>query len=180
MEISYQLTKEDLLSLQMYFSGQSSSQKKTRFKRRIMVPIIWNILALYCLNNYLPNFAIALFILSLFWFIAYPAYSKYLHTRHFKKHIEENNQGLLNEQNSLKLEEEGIRSSSTSGVSLLKYSAVESLTEIETLYLLKLKTGQTLPLPKESIGIEILKPFMEELSKRSNLEILNHIGKSWK
>ena len=164
----------------MYSSGESEYQKKKRMRGRFLVSVIWGLIALYFLLSQEHKTGAVLLFASLFWFFFYPAYSKWIHIRHFRNHIRENYQGKLGVEATLKLEEEGVYSSGEDGVGRLKYSGIDALVELESLYLLRLKQSMTLLLPKKRIEKIRLEAFIGEVSRRTGLNIKDHRAKRWR
>lgn len=180
MEINYSLTEDNFLTFQMYSSGESEHQKNKRMRGRIIVPIIWGLIALYFFSSNEQVLGIVFLVVSVLWLFVYPVYSKWLHVRHFKNHIKENYRGKLDVEATLRLEEDGFYSSGGDNEGTLKYSGVDELVELESLYLIRLKQPMTLLLPRERIEKSRLEDFMKEVSKRTGLEIKDHRTRHWR
>lgn len=164
----------------MYSSGESEHQKKKRMRGRFMVPVIWSLIAFYCFSSHEQVLGIVFLVGSAAWLFLYPAYSKWLHIRHFKNHIKENYRGKLDAEAVLRLEDDGLHSSGGDSQGTLKYAGIDELVELETLYLIRLKQAMTLLLPRERIEKTHLEEFMKEVSKRAGLEIKDHRTRHWR
>ncbi len=179
-EIVFNLKKEDILAFQMYESGESEYQKKRRKRNRLLVPVIYGLIAIMAFFKEFNSIGAGILVFSVVWFFLYPTYAKWFHCRHFKKHIEEKYKNELDTEGILRLEEERFFSYSEDGEIKLKYSAIENLVELEKFYLIRLKLAVTFLLPKERIPKEKLEPFIQEVSKRTGLDIKDHKKRLWK
>lgn len=180
MEITYSLTEDDFLTFQMYSSGESKHQKKKRMRGRFLVPVMWSLIALYFFSSYDQVLGCVFLFFSVVWIVFYPAYSKWLHVRHFKSHIKENCRGKLDFEMVMRLEDEGLCSSGGDCEGTLRYSGIEELIELESLYLIRLKQSMALLLPRGRINKDHLEAFMREVSKRAGLPIKDHRTRHWR
>ncbi|WP_269524854.1 YcxB family protein [Coraliomargarita parva] len=180
MEITYSLTEDDFVAFQMYASGESKQQRKRRLRGRFLVPVIWGLIALYFVSDSDVVVGSVFLLGAVVWLLGYPAYAKWLYRRHFRNHLKENNRGQMNQEVTLRLETEGVFSSGVDSEGTLKYSGFDQLIELETLYLIRLKQGMTLLLPKERLASEELSSFMDAVSMRTELEIQDHRGRPWR
>jgi hypothetical protein len=108
-----------------------------------------------------------------------PGIIKKQHSRHFRSHIREKCQGLLAVEASLMIEDDGLRSKGQDSEGLIKYSGIESLTELEDLFLIKLKQSTTLIVPKSCLPDDEFRPFMECIAEKSALPLADHSDKPW-
>lgn len=180
MKIVYRLTESDFLAFQMYCSGNSQQQKRRRLRGRFMVPVAWGLLALISFSIHEPLLGYLFSAVSVLWVIFYLHYSRWHHVRHFKNHIRENYQGRIGVEAAVQLEAEGLYASSSDGEGMMKYSGVEELVELDSLFLIRLKQATTLLLPRASVEKAQLEAFMKEVSKRTGLEIKNHSQMRWR
>jgi hypothetical protein len=102
----------------------------------------------------------------------YPQYHKWRMKRNFKKYIRHNYQERFNQPEELTIHNQGALSKNISGEGEIPKTEFSELVEIDKLYLLRMKNGASIILPKKDIQeIEKLKselkkinvPFREEL-----------------
>ncbi|MGB0744791.1 MAG: YcxB family protein [Opitutales bacterium] len=146
---------------------------------RVLLPLICLLLAgLFSLDGDW-SLSLAFLIPGILFAVFMPCLIKAQHLRHFRNHIREKCQGLLAVEAALRIEEEGLRSKSQDGEGLIKYSGIESLVELEVLYLIKLKQSMTLIVPKSCLPENELRPFMERVAEKSALTLADHRDKPW-
>lgn len=178
MEIRYSLGENDLLNFQMYSAGESGSVRR-RFKMtRFVVPVLFSAIGawFWLTGGRAPAFAA--WLVALVFMIWAPAIIRRQHIKHYRNHIREKCQGMLDTEATLCLESDGLRSQGEGSDGRIQFSAIESLAEVETLGLIKLKQGVTLLVPKASAGSDYA-AFMAALSERSGLAIEDHRAKRW-
>ena len=180
MEIDYSLTEDDFITFQMYSSGESAQQRKKRRRRRFLVPILYSLIAVYFFSSQEPVIAGFFLAFSAVWLFLFPVYSRWQHRRYFRAYIKENYRSKIDGKTILRLEDEGLHSSGCDSEGTLKYSGVDELIELESLYLIRLKQAMTLLLPRERIEATQLDEFMKEVSTRTGLEIKDHKARCWK
>jgi len=178
-EIQYQITESDLLNFQMYSAGDSKAVRRRIRIGRIILPLICLLLAgLFWMDGDF-SFALAFLIPGILFAVFMPGLIKRQHLRHFRNHIREKCQGMLAVEATLIIEDEGLRSKGRDGEGLLKYSGIESLAELEVLYLIKLKQSMTLIVPKSCLPENELRAFMECIAEKSALTLADHRNKPW-
>ena len=180
MKLTYSLGADDFLAFQLHSAGESAHGRRRRMISRILMVVAIALVGLVQHESGRTGLAIAFFCAAAIIAVVYPSISKWIHRRHFRRHVAENYQKRIGSNAVLRLEDEGVVSAGEDGEGILKYTAIDQLAEIETLGLIKLKAGVTLLLPKDQIGEEKLREFMEELARRSGVEVVDKRGRRWR
>ncbi len=180
MEICYSLTEDDLLNFQMYSAGESTAVKRRLMVGRFIVPVVCALLAgLFTLQGDDGGVALALLLLGVLFAVWMPSINKWQHQRHFKRHIREKCQGMLGAEASLRLEEGGMRSIAENSDGVIEYAGIESLGELDALFLIKLKQSLTILVPKERVRGDPVEAFIAALSEKAGLPVDDHRRKPW-
>lgn len=178
-EINYSLTESDLLNFQMYSAGDSKAVRRRILIGRCLLPLICLLLAgLFWLDGDVA-FALAFFVPGVLFALFMSRIIKQQHRRHFRNHIRDKCQGMLETEARLIIEDEGLRSIGPDSEGLIKYSGIESLAELEALFLIKLKQGLTLIIPKSCWPESELHVFIERIAAKSALMLQDHRNRSW-
>lgn len=152
MQISYQLTNDDFLQRQLYASSKSEQHKKTRFRSRASLSIIYVVLgAVLSLSPDKQGLGITFITLGVIWFVLYPIYSRWRYKKHFQKHVKENAKDAINKTVEVSIDETFIEIKDPTGESKLKGSELTELIEIKTHYFIKLTNGSALIVPKHAV-----------------------------
>jgi hypothetical protein len=162
----------------MYFAGESQAVKRRLKVARFLVPVLCLLVGgLFWMTNDWPP-AAAAWLVAVIFAIWSPTMIRWQHKRHFRNHIREKCQGMLNTEAVLRLEADGLRSQAESSDGIIKFTGIESLAEIEALYLIKLKQGLTILVPKATIE-GALNDFMFALAEQCALPIEDRTHQRW-
>ncbi|WP_158844534.1 YcxB family protein [Algibacter sp. L1A34] len=152
MNLNYELTESDYLEYHLYTASKSKLNKKTRFRTRIIIPIIYTLFALYsAINDKSYVITITFVLISIIWYVFYPRYSKWANKRRFQKHIDENYKNRINKPVEISFNEDSVYSKDFSTETKIKGSELNELNEIKNHFFIKLKTGLSLIVPKRAI-----------------------------
>lgn len=178
MNISYQLSNSDFLEYQLYASSKSELQKKKRFRSRIMIPIIYLLVAMYfAYKREEVGLGIAFLIFGILWFLFYPLYSKFRYKKHFQKHVEENYKNRTNKQVEINFEGNSLNIKDFTSESRINGNELRELIETKNHFFIKLTTDLSLILPKHSIENQTeFKKLVTELGA----EFINELNWKWK
>ncbi|MFT5864184.1 MAG: hypothetical protein ACI828_002858 [Flavobacteriales bacterium] len=153
MTINCELTNEDYLVHQLYTSSKSKSHINKRFRSRIIVPIVYLLLALFLVYAKKDNRIGFVFVgVGFLWFLLYPMYSKWRYERHYRKHIEEHYKNRNNIPTEIVFGEGVINATDATSQTKINGTEVKELIELKDHFLIKLKTDLAFILPKHSIG----------------------------
>jgi hypothetical protein len=180
MELKYHLVLEDFLTHQLF---QASKSKRIRFKRlrNWLLPVLLygiSAAAFFLAQN--KTSAITFFLLALFWLFFYPWYSKLHYRNHYRKHLEEHYTHRIGVSGTLKQDEENLYVEEESSDGRISYKLIQSIIELPDLFLLKLKNGSGLMLPKKRLEKDDLASFLKGIVKNTGLKIIDETSWKWK
>lgn len=152
MTINFELTNADYLVHQLYISSKSKSHIKKRFRSRIIVPIVYLLLALFLVYAKKDNRIGFVFVgVGFVWFLLYPMYSKWRYERHYRKHIEEHYKNRINIPTEIVFGEDDINATDATSETRINGTEVKELIELKDHFLIKLNTEVAFILPKHAI-----------------------------
>jgi len=175
LKLTFFLKSEDFLIFQLFTASQSESIQRKRRRGQIFLSLGSLAFALffYIGNN---TFLAGYFLIFAFaTYIFYPRYFKWRYHKHYQKHIRENYEKRLNVKQELQIEKDKILLKDKTGEASVKIEEVEEITEIADYFFLKLSTGVSLILPKQSISADEVREKLKSL----NLRILDHTDWKW-
>ncbi|MEP1488546.1 MAG: hypothetical protein ABJK28_08965 [Algibacter sp.] len=153
IKLKYSLTNEDFLEHQLYIASKSKNVIKKRKRTRVIIPLIYLVIALsYFFSK--GNYTVSLIFISIsiIWYLFYPIRSKKLHIKHYQNHINENYKNRIHVESEIEITNDYIFGKEKTNESKTSIEEVESLIELKTRFFLKLKTGLSLIIPKVVIG----------------------------
>ena len=164
--IEYQLTEEDLIRFNLYYSAHSELHKRQRRRHRLLVPVVYAVLAGLCCMSRSFIVASVLAAFALVWFLVSPAWLRWRFRKHYEKHIRETKGETLKEPMTLELQPDGICTSSAVGESKFRYSAVDQIVENEGYTYVFISKAMALILPHDRIAQETITALVAEISRR--------------
>ena len=178
MKLEYKLASTDYLEHQLYLASKSGSVKKKRRINRLVVPVIYIGIALYDFSREGSGVLGFIFLfIAILWFLLYPLYSRKRYKKHYLKHIEEHYKNLLNRDSEIVLNPDYLLLRDNSTESKVSLKEIECLVELKERFLIKLRTGLALIVPKK--GIPDLEAFRENF-KMLDVEFLDETHWEWR
>lgn len=179
MILEYVLDENDYLQHQLFTASKTNSIKKQRLKSWIIVTVAFLCLGLLFIDKeekFLSYYFIGLAILSL---LFYPFYQRNHYRKHYLKFIRDTYKNRFGVTSRVSFHEAYVQVNTSDSESKINYEALEEVNEIGNYVFLKLKSGGSLILPKNSIEpIEEVKEEIRKISKKYNLK--ENIELNWK
>lgn len=178
MTINYKIDENDFLTYQLYNASKSKHIKKTRWRNKVILPIIYFAFGLLFLFGDKISLSIVFFTTGILWFFIYPFWERRRYIKHYQRFIIENYQNRLGKIASLEFSNEFILAKDNSSESKTLTTEIEEINEIPTTIFVKLKNGQSFILPKSKIeNMEEVVTRLKELARY--LEINYNINEKW-
>ncbi|ALS79566.1 hypothetical protein AUO94_13445 [Planococcus kocurii] len=132
MEITYDVTEEAYIDFNLYHAKNSKTLKKTMTMQRVLVPIIYLVMAVvlsFVLDIPILFMVIPFLIIGILWAIFYPKYF-YRHIQKSSKKLlrEGKNEGVLGTHTMI-FTEAGLREVSATGEKLVSWAGIEHIGE---------------------------------------------------
>lgn len=172
MKLQFRISEPEFLTFQLYTLSKSKHVQSRMKRGRIFASILGLILTF---NLFISDATVAGFAfigVTVLIYIFYPNYHKWRMKRNFKRYIHHNYQDRFDQQEELEIHDNGVLSRNVSGEGEIPKSDLTELVEIKDLFLLRMKNGASIILPKKDVQeIEKMKlqlkkigvPFREEL-----------------
>ncbi|MBF8455977.1 YcxB family protein [Kaistella sp. G5-32] len=178
MIIDYSLTKEDFLHYLLYAESKNKKLPKVIRQTYIWISVAF---VIFVLNIYNRNkFALWFFIPAfLIFVISFPFLLKWLTKSHYKKFIEENFKERIGLNTSIEFHSDQLIIKNSVGESRFNFDSFVEINEVANYYFLKLKTLESVIIPKSSIqNIVDFKIFVEKL--KAKYDIAENVELDWK
>lgn len=173
MHLRFQIAEKDFLTFQLYTLSKSAHVQSRMKRGRFFATLLGLILTFNLFISSAPVAASVMVAVSVCIYLYYPNYHKWRMKRNFKKYIRHNYHDRFDQNEELTLHSKGALSKNSSGEGEIPKTDFTELVEIENLYLLRMKNGAALILPRDQLSeidkfkTEIKKlgiPFRSELS----------------
>lgn len=171
MKLTYKMREQDYLAHQLFVASRSELILKQRFRHRFYIPVFYFILAGITYFQGMQLFAGIIAGLSVLWILGYPAFSRWYYRRHYRNHIRQHYSYVFDKEGTLALEEDSIVLQNEGNESKIALNEVQELCITGDYGFAGLKSGHMITIPKDQISAEELNAFMNELSKRTGIEI---------
>jgi len=180
MTIDYTLEENDLLTFQLFEASTSKRVRKSRRMNKI-------ILSAGCVISGTFWFAdrtttdVILFCCVLITLLLFPLLEKALYVRHFRGFIREKCSGMTGKPTTLDIEAGHFLSREEGNEIRIAWTEVSRIDELPAQILIKLKSSQTLILPKQRItNIDALKATLLKVANDKGIAYTNHDNWKWK
>ncbi len=183
MEVTYLLEKEDLLESQLYFSSKSKIIKKKRVLNRTLIPIFYVLFGIYYYFRLGAvkgiKVMILLAVIAILWYILFPFYDRRAIKKSILKWIDENYKNRIKKVVTISLDGDALKIESDGENGSIKISEIEAIEEIKMHIYIKIKTGSSIILPKDRIGIERIEEFIKVLEEKTGLKTIKKLEWKW-
>lgn len=180
MTLDYTLTQEDFLTYQLYTANHSERIQKKRKKARYIVPIIYLVCA-YVMYLTGDGVATVFIALAIIWFLVYPTWTRYRYKKHYQSFVKEQFKNYDNRIVSLTIDDDFIYTKDEGSESKITLTEIQEISELPTLFLIKIKTAQSLVISKAGIdNSEKVKLKLESIAERYNTPYHKHLDWKWK
>ena len=180
MILKYSLDENHYLIHQLYIASKSERIIKKRFRNKIIVPVFYVIFGILFFVKENIALAIIFGFFAILWYFLYPKWERRKYTNHFKAYIKENFTEKLNHIVTVELADDFIHTLDAGSESKVSMSEVIEFVEISSMFLIKIKGGQSLIIPKDTNDVEVLRLLFMDLSKRLNVPFSQEMNWEWK
>lgn len=179
MTLTVTIQKEDFLLHQLYIASQSDNINKRRRRNKFIFPIIYSIFSIYYFSQDKIGLAIFLGITAVLWFILFPIWEAKYYKTHYNKFIEEHYKNRFNQLCQITFNENEIIVKDLTGESIIYVTELVEIVELQTIVLVRFKSGISLILPKrDHDDLQDIKSFLLTLASRLNINYT--VAENWK
>lgn len=181
MKITYSLDEKDYLTFQLFTASNSPSVKRRRMLSRSIPAAAYLFFAVLFFYRGDLTMLFAFLLLAVVWFFFYPIHDRNLYRRQYQKFIAENMNNKFGRKATLTFEKDRVKAKDEVSESAIDIAEIESITETEALFLLKLKTNQSFILPKNKIdNWEQLPTFFTTLEAERGIPFVDRMDWQWR
>lgn len=166
MKVEYKLSEKDLLTHYLYFTNNSPAQRGQKRVTRILIPMIYIVLAWILFAVGMRTATMILFVAAALWYFFWPIYYRHREIKTFKKHIKETADDLIEQSQKAETLKNHLLVQSRISESKYQYSQIEEVKEHKNLTYVFLAKGHTLVLPHEALGKDTVDEFVTDIKKR--------------
>lgn len=181
MNIKITLDVNDYLTYHLFLASKSDSLKKRRLLHWFSIPIVYIVSGF--LFTYLKGSELVrsiFFVTALVWFVVYPFYSKWAVRRFLLRQVNARYAGLIGREGNFKLDEKKITVKSHEASMDIDYGDIKDIVELPEHFLIDLKAGSSLILPKQKIPPDALSQLIDKISLKTGLKPQIHVLWGWK
>ena len=182
MRYTFALQESDYLTNYLFIASTSKPSINRRRRGWILVFGSFYLISLFFFLMGDQHQSIAFLMLGTFAFIFYPFYIKWHYKTHYRRHIKEHFTDEFGQKKFIAIEENYLFIEDSDGSEAkFNYSQIESLNNLPEHYLIRLKGGQSLIIPKREIGaLAELHTELTQLTTKLNLTLQDHQHWTWK
>lgn len=181
MILKYIVREEDYLTHQLFVASQSEKIRKKRFRGKLFLSIVYLLFGAFQLYQGNATMAAVFFILAVSWFFFYPLWEKGYYQKNYHKSIRAHYWEQFDKITTLEITPSFIKASNDGAESLISNNELAVVNEIPTLFLIGVKGGQSLVIPKNEIqNVDAFRGVMKQITTKNNLEYLHHEDWVWK
>jgi hypothetical protein len=179
MTLQYTLDENDFLTHQLFIASKSKQISRKRKRSRIVIPVAYGAFAMLFYTQGRYELMAIFFLIAVLWFFIYPSWERKKYVKHYQNFIAENYKIRIGRMTSVALNNDQFITKDNGGESKILTTETDEIIEISTLILIRLKSGQSLIIPKLKIdNIEEVRSFLKSLA--DSLKINYCIKEDWK
>ncbi len=180
MKFTFTLDEDDFLTNLLFTASKSETIKKRRQKTRILVPGIYILFGFFCFQDQ-KGLGIAFIVFGILWILFYPKREKSRYINYYKKYVKDNFSERIGRACTFEVDADFLLLNEGGTESKVQISDVESIYEISSAFIIKLKLGTALLMPKAKIiNSNDLKNALLELATKANVPYTEELDWVWK
>lgn len=181
MTLTFSLDQNDYLQQQLFSASKTRRIKKQRLSAWMIVS--WSMVVLGVLfykskNMFLTYYFLAFGIIS---FLFYPFYQRWHDKNHYAKFTADNYKNRFGQTIHVEFTEFAIECNDITGESKIHLMGIENITETGDYFYPKLKSGETIIIPKAKIDeVSELRMELKQICNRLSIDFIEDLNWKWK
>ncbi len=175
MEINYRLEHQDFLTQQLYRITRDKNLQTKRTKQWIILPIASLAIAIYFYFSDLVPLAFTMGFYSIISFFLYRKYFDFRYKNHYEKFIYKNYSKRIGTNNSNEFLGTHILTKDEAGETKIKNEQVDFIADLPDHYIVHLKIGEVIIIPKAQIDTIALK----EIFEARGFDLVDELNWKW-
>ncbi|WP_326983005.1 YcxB family protein [Chryseobacterium sp. MYb264] len=172
MKFNYNLNLDDYLNYQLFNASQTKSIIKKRKRNRFIPAIFFVVLGIVPRFDFTETFTLIYIFIGILWIFVYPIWDKRWYFNYYKKYIKENYVYNFDKDTEVIITMDEILMKNENSESRISLAELKEINEIPLAFYLKLKSSQSIILPKNKMSD--LKEFREILDTIKNKYSINY------
>lgn len=179
MYVTLLLNENDYLTYQLYTASKNKRSRNNRRKSWLILSVGFLLLGIGFINSneFYAYYFLGAGIISL---IFYPFYQRYKYKKHYHKYVLDNLQYRFGKECKVNFQSDFIETKDITGESKINTSEVTQINEIGTHYFIKVKTGESLIIPKSIINKDSFISELMTVFQNPNIVINRELNWRWK
>ncbi len=181
MTLNYKLEEADYHTHLLFTISKSSSAIKTRNRIRFLMTISLILFAVMAYGNHSTGQTVYFSALAILAFFFMPLYTRWSYRKTYLKHVRNYYKDRLSEPTTITFKSDILLISDSQGNSQVDVTELDEINELENYYFLKVKSGQSIIIPKLKIdNKEELTSTLKELSQNQSIAWNDETSWIWK
>lgn len=179
MKITLVLNESDFLTYLLYTASKNKRARNNRRKSWLILSIGFLLLGVCFIdsNKFYSYYFFGVGVISL---IFYPFYQRYRFKKHYHKHALDTLQYRFGKECQVDFQSKFIETKDITGESKINTSEITQINEIETHYFIKVKTGESLIIPKNIINSETFLSELMTIFQNPGIIVNKELNWRWK
>jgi len=153
MILEFELYEQDFLEFQLFAASQSKQISKNKLRSWLLVTLMFAALAVVFYFKSGNSMAIYFGIATIAAALLYPKYLAWYYKRHFTTYVKENYSYRFGEEVHIEIDNQTIFCKDKAGEGTINTSEIEKVDETDNHFFVKIKSGVSLIIPKQSAHI---------------------------
>ena len=181
MVVKITLEFDDYLTYHLFLASRSDALKKRRLIHWVSVPLLYIVTGIaFVYLNGSEIVRTIFFVTAGIWFLFYPFYSKWAIRRFLLRQVTAKYASLVGQEGVLEIREKNIIVKGKDSSMNLNYSDIKEIIELPEHFLVDLKVGTSLILPKKKIEADTLDEVIKKISHKTDLQPTVQVVWGWK
>ncbi|MEM1326725.1 MAG: hypothetical protein AAGI23_12255 [Bacteroidota bacterium] len=181
LQLDYQLIVDDHVEYQLYLASISERIQKKRLRNRIIVSIVYLILAvtLFLVASYMTG--VLFLIIAVLWYVFYPMRDRKRYRKHYEAFFREDASNGKSSTIHAELTTSSIHLEEENSESTIKTTAIQFIDEIGLYYFIRFAKNKAIILPKSQIHHKAaFKNWVDMVTEQHNIERNTDLNWTWK
>lgn len=180
MKIHYSLTEDDMITHQLYIASTSEKIVKKRFIGKVVVPVMYLLVALWYYYSGQIGLSITILILIPLWYFLYPLWERKRYRSHYKSFIREHFSAKVGRPTILEFDNAVITLKDDGTETQISTGEIAVITELPDIILIKLITGESLVISQNGAEQPGVKQKLKALASELRIEYRDDRNWRWK
>lgn len=181
MKVSFNYDEKALIDYQLYVADKSAVVTKTRNRNRWLLSLIYIAIGLFGIFKGDQLFTVMFLVIGVLWYAFYPMWGGRFYKKQFTRFVKANYKNRLGKSVDLDFQDNQVQITEAGESATFGYEEFDSIIEIPTSFLIKLKTDVMMIIDKNAtISKDEIAAFLKALASKLNINYLEDNHWKWK